>query len=65
MQRYQAVVLFHAENDADATEQVNRALECFDDGYQRVALREMFSIATAPARLVFIEGEDHKRVTPD
>lgn len=54
MKRYQLVVIFHAENDEDATAQVNLALDQFDDGYERVALRETFTVA--PDRLVFSEG---------
>jgi len=63
LKRYQQVTIFHAENDADATEQVDRALGSFDDGYERVALREVFTLGSLD-RLVFIEGEDRKRISP-
>ena len=62
LNRYQLVTIYHAENDADATAQANKSLDAFDDGYERVVLREHFTMA--PSRLVFIEAEDHKRVTP-
>lgn len=65
MKRYQQVVIFHAENDEDATQQVDASLEAFDDGYERVALREMFPMGRGPERLVFIESEDHMRIKPE
>ena len=46
MENYELKVKFHAENDEDAKDQAQRALEGFDDGF------EVFTLDAAPTRLV-------------